>query len=96
MISNDPLDILHQGNLGVEAGIGLGFADNGAELTHKDLLGRVDRVEGLSGQEGGDREQDHDDNRTGAHRVAPCAGGVWRMGGGAPWAWFDLSSGSGR
>ena len=97
----DALDILDQRNLGVEPGLGLGLADDGAELADQDLLGRVDGVERLRDQEGGNGQEDHDDDRTVAHRVAPCgtapwAGWVCRAGWVTPCVWFDRSSGNGR
>ena len=54
----DPLDVLDQRDLGVEPGLGLGLADDGAELADQHLLGRVDGVEGLGDQEDRDRQDD--------------------------------------
>ena len=93
----DALDVLDQRDLGVQAGFGLGVADDGAELADQYLLGRVDGVEGLGHQEDGNGDRDQGDDGTVGHRVAPGAGGVVVRGGGeAAGCWPDLSSGSGR
>src|SRR6185437_1763121 len=94
----DPHHVLDQRDLGVESGFGLGLADDGAELAHQDLLGRIDRVESLRQHEDDDGGNHQRNDGTVAHREPPVdvdGGGGGGGVRGSPFGyWFGFSSGS--